>query len=268
MLGIEAVSHPPEIFNLGIEISRSARRRVERDLKMPLLPHWRLHWYGNLGAHLWWRKRLITAGPGHILVIAPQTPFERRMDRPVEHHLFAHFRLDPGRNHATNRIWSFPCTPAQRALIDELLRDLPADGMPAVTAPWRAAALVLTTLERFAASDWPPAVGDARIQSALRQIEINLALPVDNRRLAHQVGMSTSGFVRRFTKEVGISPQRHITRRRIDLACQLLQLGTYRIDEVSAACGYCDRTYFTTVFTRAMGLAPAAYRRRMAKSNY
>jgi AraC-like DNA-binding protein len=261
------MAHPQPLFHVGIEISRSACRRIERDLKMPLLAHWRLHWYGNPGAGLWWRRRLLATGPEQLLVIAPQTPFERRMTGPVDQHLFAHFRLDPGRNHATNRIWSFPCTTAQRALIAELLCDLPADGMPTVTAPWRAAALVLSALERFTDSDWPAAVGDVRIQEALRRIESDLAFPIDNRRLAQQVGMSTSGFVRRFTSEMGITPQRHVTRRRIELACQLLQLGTYRIDEVSAACGYCDRTYFTTVFTAAVGLTPAAYRRRMADSD-
>ncbi len=253
-----------QAFHVGIDVVRSARRRVATDLVMPVLMHWRLHWYGTPGASLLWQRRALSAPPERVLIIAPGTSCRRQLARPVEEHLFIHFRLDPAHNRLANRIWSLPIAAGLRAQLEELRGELPAGGLPQVSAPWRAASVVLAALATMPAEAWPARVTDPRISEIIRRIDLDLARPIDNRALARQLALSASGFLRLFTRQTGVTPQRYLAQRRLDLACRLLQGGGDPIEVISQRCGFCDRTYFTTTFSRAMGMPPAAYRRRMA----
>ncbi|MBA3936152.1 MAG: helix-turn-helix transcriptional regulator [Planctomycetes bacterium] len=251
-------------WQVSVEVVRCAQRRVATDLVQPLLTHWRLHWYGDPGASLHWRHRQFAMDAGVLAIIAPQTPFVRRVVRPVDRHVFVHFRPDHARDRITDRVWLLPCGVAPRALIDDLVRDLPGDGQPQVSAPWRGAALVLTALEAFTADDWPTRISDPRVLAALTRIDEDPAAAHGNAHLAEAAGMSESGFLRLFIRHVGVAPQRWAAQRRIAAACRLLQEATLPIAAIAARCGYCDRTYFTAAFTRAVGMGPGAYRRRAA----
>ena len=56
----------------------------------------------------------------------------------------------------------------------------------------------------------------------------------------------------------------HLKQRRIEKASILLHHTDHSIDEIAELCGFGDRYYFTRVFTRQLGLGPAAYRKRRA----
>ncbi len=251
-------------WSLALDVVRCAQRRVATDLVQPLLASWRLHWYGDPGATLHWQQRQVAMGAGVLAIIAPQTPFTRRVATPVDRHVFVHFRPDPVRDRITDRIWFLPCGAAQRALLDDLVRDLPRDGQPQVSAPWRGAALVATALEGVAAGDWPRCAADPRVVAVMRHIDLDLSAAHGNAHLAAAAGMSESGFLRLFIRQVGVPPQRWAAQRRIAAACRLLQEAALPIAEIARRCGYCDRTYFTAAFTRAVGVGPGAYRRRAA----
>jgi AraC-like DNA-binding protein len=49
---------------------------------------------------------------------------------------------------------------------------------------------------------------------------------------------------------------------RVEWAAQQLRETTSPIAEISCAAGFSDQSHFTRVFGRAMGVSPAAYRRR------
>jgi transcriptional regulator GlxA family with amidase domain len=90
----------------------------------------------------------------------------------------------------------------------------------------------------------------------------NLSSTIENDQLARAACMNIDSFIRFFKKETGLTPQRYITNKRIQRACDLLHSPDLTIDEIAEQCGFCDRNYFTTVFTRLKGTGPAEYRGR------
>jgi AraC family transcriptional regulator len=75
--------------------------------------------------------------------------------------------------------------------------------------------------------------------------------------LAH---MSTFHFARLFKRSTGLSPHRFVVGRRIDHAKVLLAADDLSIAAISRAAGFRTPSHFTTVFRRAAGMTPSAYR--------
>ena len=112
-------------------------------------------------------------------------------------------------------------------------------------------------MERY----WRLAAAHAPVRAALREIEDNLPEQLTNRRLARLCHMSEDYFIRRFRACVGQSPARYIQEQRVLQAAQALLFTADSIEAIAAASGFANRFYFSRVFTRQMGISPAAYRR-------
>lgn len=65
---------------------------------------------------------------------------------------------------------------------------------------------------------------------------------------------------RLFKEQVGISPMKYLIRRRVGEAQTLLLATERSVEEVAAAVGYANPNYFSTVFSRVVGLPPKRYR--------
>jgi len=79
--------------------------------------------------------------------------------------------------------------------------------------------------------------------------------------LAALCHMSDDHFIRTFRICAGVSPIRYVLERRVALAAQRLLFTDETIDHIASAVGFGNRYYFTRVFTRQMGQAPAAFRK-------
>jgi AraC-like DNA-binding protein len=101
---------------------------------------------------------------------------------------------------------------------------------------------------------------DAVVQTAVRYLRDNYSRPIGLRDLAAQVHLSERHLSRLFQSRIGASIVDHLTSIRIDAACQLLMAREMPIKQIAVACGYPDVHYFTTLFRKKTGLAPAAYR--------
>jgi AraC-like DNA-binding protein len=108
---------------------------------------------------------------------------------------------------------------------------------------------------------WQLAKAHAPVLPALQYIENNLSQPISNGQLAQLCYLSEDYFIRRFRECVGQSPSQYIRERRVTLAAQQLLFSSASIDDVATATGFANRFYFSRVFTRQMGVSPAAYRR-------
>lgn len=82
--------------------------------------------------------------------------------------------------------------------------------------------------------------------------------------LVERSGLTTRTFARRFQAATGRRPIEHVHGLRIERARELLELGRLPVDDVGAAVGYEDPTFFRRLFKRTTGVTPAAYRRRYA----
>ncbi|MEV8391626.1 MULTISPECIES: GlxA family transcriptional regulator [unclassified Streptomyces] len=89
-------------------------------------------------------------------------------------------------------------------------------------------------------------------------------LSVDS--LAARASLSPRHFARAFRAETGMTPGRYVERVRLEHARRLLEESADGVEEISRACGYGTPEAMRRAFVRALGTAPAEYRRRFCPS--
>ncbi|HST54535.1 MAG TPA: GlxA family transcriptional regulator [Solirubrobacteraceae bacterium] len=90
----------------------------------------------------------------------------------------------------------------------------------------------------------------------------HLAADLSVQALAARAHMSTRHFARSFTEEVGVTPGRYVERVRLEGARRRLEDTTEPVAAVAASCGFGTPETMRRSFLRALGVAPAEYRRR------
>jgi len=75
--------------------------------------------------------------------------------------------------------------------------------------------------------------------------------------------MSANSFARLFKNQTGLSPQKYLTKARIENSCSMLHHSPLSINEIAEICGFSDRYYFTKVFNSVMKVPPAQYRKQL-----
>ena len=72
--------------------------------------------------------------------------------------------------------------------------------------------------------------------------------------------MSAFHFARLFKQSTGVPPHRYLVERRIARAKELLTTDHLSVAEIARAVGFRTASHFATVFHRAAGMTPTAYR--------
>ena len=85
--------------------------------------------------------------------------------------------------------------------------------------------------------------------------------PITLADLATRANMSVRTFSRRFRDEVGTTPNRWLTSRRVDRARELLEESDLSIDAIAARTGFGTATSMRQHMNEALGVSPSAYRR-------
>lgn len=107
---------------------------------------------------------------------------------------------------------------------------------------------------------WLRALGDARLEPALRLIHAEPATQWSVEELARRAGMSRTTFAVRFKAVMGMAPLTYLTDWRMRLARRGLVEGS-PIAKLAPALGYASEAAFSTAFKRVAGVAPKFYRR-------
>jgi AraC family transcriptional regulator len=79
--------------------------------------------------------------------------------------------------------------------------------------------------------------------------------------VARECGLSLSYFSRAFRRSVGVPPHTWLLQHRIEVAKEKLRDRRVSVSQVALTCGFADQSHLTRVFTRMVGLSPAAWRR-------
>ncbi|MCF4127718.1 helix-turn-helix transcriptional regulator [Methylobacterium sp. SyP6R] len=79
--------------------------------------------------------------------------------------------------------------------------------------------------------------------------------------IARECGLTASHFARAFRRSTGQPPHRTLTEIRIERAKALLRDEALSLSDIALACGFNDQSYFTRIFTRAVGSSPGQWRR-------
>ncbi len=83
--------------------------------------------------------------------------------------------------------------------------------------------------------------------------------------LSSELGYSETFISHEFRKKYGIAPMKYITGLRISEAQLLLHSTDLKIREVARKVGYQNSNYFSTLFTREVGITPEKYREFVKK---
>jgi AraC-like DNA-binding protein len=106
-----------------------------------------------------------------------------------------------------------------------------------------------------------------RLRPLFRHLGENCGNTIQVCDAAHICGMSESHFMTFFKQVTGLSFMKYLNHYRVERAQVLLTNTDESMASISQEVGFCDQSYFGTVFRKIVGTTPAAYRRRLAASS-
>ena len=83
--------------------------------------------------------------------------------------------------------------------------------------------------------------------------------------LAASLGYNVNYFSRLFKSHIGVSPQKYIIDKRLELAKHLLLTTNMSVGEIAAESGYNDAMYFSRLFSKETGISPAFFKKKFGK---
>lgn len=116
-------------------------------------------------------------------------------------------------------------------------------------------------LEQSEAHGFLAALGDKRINGALKYIHVGADRDIKLSDVAKAVGMSRSGLAVRFKELVGDTPMNYLTYWRMLKAKEYLKSENLPLMEVAERVGYTSEAAFSRAFKREHDQSPSAYRR-------
>jgi transcriptional regulator GlxA family with amidase domain len=103
-----------------------------------------------------------------------------------------------------------------------------------------------------------------RLRNISEFILEHLAEPLPVQRLARALAMSSRSLSRLCSEQFGESPAALVRRLRIEEARRLLEETALPLKEITVRTGIGDESTFWRLFTRRLGVTPAAYRERFS----
>ena len=106
-----------------------------------------------------------------------------------------------------------------------------------------------------------------RLLPLFRFLGENCGCAIQVREASRICGMSESHFMSFFKRVTGLSFMKYLNHYRVERSQVLLVNTDEPMASISLEMGFCDQSYFGTVFRRLVGMTPAAYRRRFRTKN-
>jgi AraC family transcriptional regulator len=127
-----------------------------------------------------------------------------------------------------------------------------------------AARLLQTYCDGGACRSLEPAhrIDHARLRRAVDYISASLDREITLAQLAQVAGLSVFHFARTFTRAMGVSPSRYVSRMRLEKAMAEIAAGKLSLAEIAFKAGFSSQASFTRAFRRVTGLTPGEYRTR------
>jgi len=100
------------------------------------------------------------------------------------------------------------------------------------------------------------------LRKAVEAIQERYMEDLSIKELAQISNMSLSALERNFKRYFNMTPSKYIRQFRIRKSCDLLKNVDAQISEVATKVGFCDQSYFTKEFRKALGMTPFKYRKK------
>ena len=100
-------------------------------------------------------------------------------------------------------------------------------------------------------------------EASLQRLESDLGGKLSWQQIAAEFDLSVSYFSRAFRVSTGLPPHQWLLRQRVKAAKQLMTVRDLPLSEIAISAGFANQSHFTRVFSAAVGVSPAAWRREM-----
>ncbi|QDU32315.1 Transcriptional activator NphR [Poriferisphaera corsica] len=101
---------------------------------------------------------------------------------------------------------------------------------------------------------------DRRVANAIKWMRSNLHDVVSNKDISHSLKLTEKHFVRLFSNEVGISPQRYHLRLRLEASAEYLINTEMSVSSIAQTFGFKHPSHFHRRFREFYGSTPSLYR--------
>jgi AraC-like DNA-binding protein len=223
-------------------------------------PFWRVYCNFNDSAEIVVNKKVHRLLPRKIFLISPDTSYSADNDIPIDH-FYLHFQASEPFDICSGIIMTWENDDKLLALIDELSELLAREEVPQMELSMKCLLLAQLLLLRVPPEKLRCHWNDARVLKVIEFMERNYPERLSNQMFADIAGMNANAFARLFKEETGLSPQRFLMHKRIKESCLLLRYSSLTIDEVAERTGFCDRHYFSRIFTKMRCMSPATFRK-------
>ena len=99
-----------------------------------------------------------------------------------------------------------------------------------------------------------------QIQPAINYIDNHFTMPkIDCEYLAELCNISHTYMTKLFNKCFGMPPNKYITTKKLQYACDLLNAGHYTMIEIAEKAGFSNEYYFSRIFKKHIGCCPSVY---------
>jgi transcriptional regulator GlxA family with amidase domain len=104
---------------------------------------------------------------------------------------------------------------------------------------------------------------DKRIFHILKAIESDLQRQWTVAEMCDQVRLSMPHFLKLFRSEVGTSPMKYVSEKRLDTAIHLIETTFLQVKEICLQIGYSNESKFAADFKARFGHTPSEYRKQL-----
>lgn len=224
---------------------------------------WRFYYNIDRGASLIFNGKKYPLEPECYYLIPPLTKMRSSIESGSDpRQLFIHFRTGSPHNRTSRGIYPFPLTREIETKLAMLKKDLADTGRRgSVQGILICMEIVSMALRELPLSSYEGNIRDSRIAMILEYMDEGGDAGSDLTILAEKAGLNKNSLIRIFKKEVGCTPYRYLTQKRIEQSLKLMENSTLSLDEISEKCGYCDRFQFSRMFKSLMNISPGRYRK-------
>ena len=102
---------------------------------------------------------------------------------------------------------------------------------------------------------------EEKFSALLAYINQNLERSISNAELSKLYYQHPNHFVRFFKKKTGMTPQKYIMEKRIQMAKRLIEQTELKFSDIAVQTGFCDAPHLSKVFKKFYSLSPQEYRK-------
>ena len=259
------VYYNPEIQILICKHERLAKWQYH-DLAAPF---WRIYCNFNDAAWFIANGKKYRLEPGRVFLISPDTSFSSESSGEVDH-FYLHFQASEPFDLCSGVIMAWEDDASLLEQVEDLKKLLEYeddDNGPEkknaqhMELSMRCMLLAQTMLLRVPRQKLQRRWSDKRVLKVIEFMEVHYPERLTNQMFADIADMNPNAFARLFKEETGLAPQRFLMHKRIKEACLQLRYSKYTIDEIAENTGFCDRHYFSRIFTKMRCMSPANFRK-------